>query len=355
MPSHQPSSQIRVASLYQFKRFDNCPEIQQRLKLACEEGGVRGTLILAPEGINGTIAGSVDAVEEVVQHIRGLPGCAGILVKDSFACEMPFHRTKVKIKSEIVTMGEPATSPADGVGEYVAPSDWDALIADPNTIVIDTRNSYEVKAGTFKNAIDPETHSFRDFPTWFRERRASIVGEKGRKIAMFCTGGIRCEKATALLKAEGISDVYHLQGGILKYLEEIPAEESLWEGECFVFDQRVSVTHGLAIGTYELCHACRMPVSQGDKASPEYEDGVSCPSCYRERNSEQRSRYAERHRQARLAEQRGDQHIGHRQDKSGSVPARSRHRLHKIDCSANRPKRTFAGRRLVPIQRDDGG
>lgn len=313
MPSSQSIPQIRVASLYQFTRIEDCRDVQRRLKIACEQGGVRGTLILAREGINGTIAGSDGAVEEVIRRIRALPGCADMAVKNSDAGEMPFHRMKVKIKNEIVTMGEPGISPLHGVGEYVAPRDWNALISDPATIVIDTRNSYEVAVGTFKNAIDPETESFRDFPAWFRERRASLTGGEAPKIAMFCTGGIRCEKATALLKAEGIDDVYHLQGGILKYLEEVPAEDSLWEGECFVFDQRVCVVHGLEAGSFGICHGCRMPVAEEDKASPEYEEGVSCPACYGARNSEQRERYAERHRQARLAQERGEIHIGQRQ------------------------------------------
>jgi UPF0176 protein len=311
-PTSEGVSQIRVASLYQFTRFDDCPAIQGMLKLACDGGGVRGTLILAPEGINGTIAGSDAAVEEVVRLIRSLPGCAQIGVKNSEADEMPFHRMKVKIKNEIVTMGEPGVSPLEGVGEYVEPKDWNALISDPETIVIDTRNGYEVEVGTFKNAINPETNSFRDFPAWFRERRASLAAGKAPKIAMFCTGGIRCEKATALLKAEGVEDVYHLRGGILKYLEEVPAEESLWEGECFVFDERVCLVHGLAEGTFEICRACRMPVGDADKERPEYEAGVSCPACYQARDPKQRERYAERHRQARLAEERGGKHIGQR-------------------------------------------
>jgi UPF0176 protein len=313
LPSSEVLSQIRVTSLYQFTRFEDCLGIQQMLKLACEQGGVRGTLIVAPEGINGTIAGSYEAVEEMVRQIGSLPGCAGMVVKNSVAGEMPFHRMKVKIKDEIVTMGEPDISPLHGTGSYVAPGQWNALISHPDTIVIDTRNSYEVQVGTFKGAIDPQTRSFRDFPAWFRERRASLTKGGAPKIAMFCTGGIRCEKATALLKAEGIEEVYHLQGGILGYLEEVSAEESLWEGECFVFDQRVCLTHGLRIGTFDICHACRMPVAEEDKASPGYEEGVSCPACYGTRSSEQRERYSERHRQARLAKERGDTHIGHRQ------------------------------------------
>jgi UPF0176 protein len=310
LPSSTVMPQIRVASLYQFAHFDDCPSVRQMLSGVCEKGGVRGTLILAPEGINGTIAGADDAVEEVIRRIRALSGCADMAVKDSHASEMPFHRMKVRIKKEIVTMGEPNVSPLHGVGEYVPPSEWNALIADPDTIVIDTRNSYEVEVGTFRNAINPATDSFRDFPAWFRENRASLAEGKAPKIAMFCTGGIRCEKATALLKSEGIDQVYHLQGGILKYLEEVPAEESLWQGECFVFDQRVCLTQGLKAGSFDICHGCRMPVAEGDKASPQYQAGVSCPACYATRNPKQRQRYIERHRQAQLAEQRGSRHIG---------------------------------------------
>ncbi len=253
MPSPQAVSQIRVASLYKFTRFDDCAAIQRSLKLACDRNAVRGTLILAPEGINGTIAGQDEALGEVIRQIRSLPGCAELPVKISHAAEMPFRRVKVKIKKEIVTIGEPGLSPIDQVGEYVAPSDWNALISDPGTILIDTRNSYEVAVGTFKNAVNPETNTFREFPAWFRAHRAFLTGEKAPKIAMFCTGGIRCEKATALLKSQGIEKVYHLQGGILKYLEDIPAEESLWEGECFVFDERVSLTHGFETGTPNDC------------------------------------------------------------------------------------------------------
>ena len=245
MSSPKPAQQIEVASLYQFTRFDDCAAIQRSLKLACDRNSVRGTLILAPEGINGTIAGSDEAIREVVREIRSLPGCSDLSVKYSRAAETPFQRTKVKIKNEIVTMGEPDVSPFEGVGEYVAAKDWNALISDPDTVVIDTRNEYEVSVGTFKNAINPETENFRQFPAWFRARRASLTGGKEPKIAMFCTGGIRCEKATALLKSEGLDNVYHLQGGILKYLEDVPAEESLWDGECFVFDERAGLIHGL--------------------------------------------------------------------------------------------------------------
>jgi UPF0176 protein len=214
---------------------------------------------------------------------------------------------KVRIKREIVTMGEPDIDPLTGAGHYVAPQDWNALIADPDTILIDTRNDYEVAIGSFAGAVDPHTRTFRDFPAWFRAHRDQLTG---KRVAMFCTGGIRCEKATAFVKAEGLDEVYHLQGGILKYLETVPAEESRWQGECFVFDQRVAVGHGLAPGSHDLCHACRMPVSAADRGSPHYRAGVSCPACHAERGDRQRAGYAERERQARLAEARGEKHVG---------------------------------------------
>ncbi len=224
---------------------------------------------------------------------------------------MPFHRMKVRIKREIVTMGEPDIDPLASVGHYVAPEDWNALIAQPDMILIDTRNDYEVRAGSFVGAIDPETRAFSDFPAWFRQKRGELLGDKAApRVAMFCTGGIRCEKATAFLKAEGIGDVYHLQGGILKYLETVPAEDSRWEGECFVFDERVTVAHGLAPGSYQLCRACRHPISAEDIASPLYSAGVSCPACHADRTEAQRSGYAERERQTRLAEARGELHVG---------------------------------------------
>ena len=302
---------ICVAALYQFTRFDDGEAVRGPLVRLCCGQGVKGTLLIAREGINGTIAGSDDAIGAVLAHIRTLPGCADLEVKLSRAATMPFHRMKVRIKREIVTMGEPDIDPLTGVGHYVAPEDWNALIAEPGTILIDTRNDYEVAVGTFAGAIDPQTKSFRDFPTWFRERRDELLGQGvPPKVAMFCTGGIRCEKSTAFLKAEGLDEVYHLKGGILKYLETVPAEESRWQGECFVFDQRVSVGHGLAPGSYELCHACRMPVNAGDRASPLYVEGVSCPACHADRSEEQRAGYAERHRQERLAAERGETHVG---------------------------------------------
>lgn len=302
---------IRVVALYRFTPFDDCEAIRGPLAKLCCSQGVRGILLLAHEGINGTIAGSDDAIEKVLAHIRTLPGCAEIEVKESRAPELPFLRMKVRIKKEIVTMGVPGTDPRAIVGTYVDPADWNALINDPDTILIDTRNDYEVAVGTFRGAIDPKISTFREFPDWFRAKRQEIEAE-GRtpKVAMFCTGGIRCEKSTAFAKAEGLEAVYHLKGGILKYLETIPEEKSLWDGECFVFDQRVTVKHGLEPGQYSVCHACRRPVSDEDKMSPLYEEGVSCPACHDERTEAQRRRYADRERQTQIAAKRGQHHLG---------------------------------------------
>lgn len=298
---------VRVAALYQFTRFEDCPAIRARLAAVCGMQDVKGTLLIAPEGLNGTIAGNDDGIGAVLAHIRTLPGCADIEVKESRAVTMPFHRMKVRLKREIVTMGEPDVDPLD-TGHYVAPQDWNALIAEPGTILIDTRNDYEVALGTFTGATDPHTRSFSEFPDWFRAHRDELGAAP--KVAMFCTGGIRCEKSTAFLKAEGIEQVYHLKGGILAYLEQVPAEESRWQGDCFVFDERVTVKHGLTPGEYELCRACRMPVGAAEKASPLYQAGVSCPACHAARTEAQRARYAERHRQEQLAAARGEAHVG---------------------------------------------
>ncbi|MEO0062678.1 MAG: hypothetical protein RLZZ08_1238 [Pseudomonadota bacterium] len=302
---------VTVAALYQFAPFVDCAALRGPLDALCRAQGVRGTLLLAAEGINGTIAGPREGIARVVAHVRDLPGCAGLEVKYSHADTMPFHRMKVRLKREIVTMGEPDIDPLASVGTYVDAQDWNALISDPGTIVIDTRNDYEVAVGSFAGAIDPRTATFRDFPQWFRDQRDRLLGQGiPPKVAMYCTGGIRCEKSTAFLKGEGVEEVFHLKGGILKYLETVPQDESLWHGECFVFDQRVTVGHGLALGTHELCHACRRPVSAQDQASPDYEAGVSCPACRHERTDEQRASYRERHRQEQLAAARGHHHIG---------------------------------------------
>ena len=303
------AGEIHVAALYQFTPIDDPSALKTPLETVCKTSGIGGTILLAKEGINGTIAGSQAGLEAVLDHIRALPDCANLDVKFSTAEDMPFNRMKVRLKREIVTMGQPDIDPRASVGRYVSPADWNALISDPDTLVIDTRNDYEVAIGTFKGALDPHTQSFGEFPAWFRAHRDELLEGK-KKVAMFCTGGIRCEKSTSFLRSEGIEEVYHLKGGILKYLEQVPAERSLWEGDCFVFDERVAVGHDLALSDYQLCRACRRPVSPQDLASEHFEEGVSCPHCIAEKTDEQRERYRERQRQARLAEQRGEKHVG---------------------------------------------
>ncbi|TPL12627.1 rhodanese-related sulfurtransferase [Mesorhizobium sp. B2-4-14] len=308
MTPSAPSQPARVAALYRFARLDAFGELRVPLAAFCRGRGIKGTLLLAHEGINGTVAGSEAAIADLIEHIETIDGLAGLEVKYSMAAAMPFHRMKVRLKREIVTMGVEDIDPATSAGTYVAPADWNALISEPGTIVVDTRNAYEVSIGTFKGAVDPATASFRDFPAWVEAHKADF---EGRKVAMFCTGGIRCEKATAYVRSLGFEDVFHLKGGILKYLEEVPAEQSLWQGECFVFDERVSVSHGLAEGEAELCRACRHPVTASELTSPKYATGVSCPHCFDVRSDEDRKRYAERQRQVALAEARGKgPHIG---------------------------------------------
>ena len=300
---------IKVAALYRFASFNQPELLQPQIAAWCAEHGLKGTILVATEGVNGTVAGSEAGIDAVVAHLRTLPGCAELDVKYSHANEMPFYRMKVRLKKEIVTLGVDGIDPKREVGTYVQPEDWNALISDPDTVLIDTRNDYEVAIGTFEGAVDPRTKSFSEFPEWFRTHREELAAGK-TKFAMFCTGGIRCEKSTAFLKAEGINDVYHLEGGILRYLENIPETESKWQGECFVFDERVSVKHGLALGEMELCHACRRPISQEDKASAHFIEGVAGPACYAERTDEDRARFAERQKQIALAKKRGKQHIG---------------------------------------------
>lgn len=299
---------VTVAALYRFARFADFSEWRQPLLDLCRREGIMGTLLLAPEGINGTVAGGESAIAQLLSFLESIPALAGLEVKFSRAAEMPFRRMKVRLKKEIVTMGVEGIDPVASVGTYVDSRDWNALIADPDTIVIDTRNDYETAIGTFRGAVDPKTRSFGEFPRWAEDRLDEL---RGRKVAMFCTGGIRCEKATAFVKSLGVDEVFHLKGGILKYLETVPAEESLWEGECFVFDERVSVTHGLAEGEAELCRACRRPLTAEDLHSPHYREGVSCPHCHDMKTETDRARYAERQRQVELAESRGSgPHIG---------------------------------------------
>jgi UPF0176 protein len=298
---------ITVTALYKFVSLPDFAQMQPRLLELCKAQGVMGTLLLAKEGINGTIAGSPGAIDAVLAWLKSDPRLADLEHKESFAAENPFYRMKVRLKREIVTMGVPDIDPRVTAGTYVEPKDWNALIADPQTVVIDTRNDYEVAIGTFQNAIDPKTTNFREFPAWFEQNKERFHNKP--KIAMFCTGGIRCEKSTALLKSLGYEDVFHLKGGILKYLETVPQEQSLWQGECFVFDNRVSVGHGLAQGHYDLCHACRHPITQEDKASAKYMKGVCCPKCHDTMSDERKAGFAERQKQVELAAARGEKHV----------------------------------------------
>lgn len=298
---------LTVAALYHFTRFPDPAALKPGLLDVCLANGVKGSLLLAPEGINGTIAGTRDGVDAALAKIRALPGCAGLEWKESFADSMPFGRMKVRLKREIVTMGQPDVDPLARVGNYVAPADWNALISDPDTVVIDTRNDYEVAIGTFQGAVDPGTRAFGEFPEWWQANRDRFAG---KKIAMFCTGGIRCEKSTNYLLGQGVNQVFHLKGGILKYLEDVPQEASLWQGQCFVFDDRVSVGHGLVPGGLKVCGACRRPVTEADAADPVYEEGVCCPACADEYSAQDRARFRERHRQMLLAAKRGQQHLG---------------------------------------------
>ena len=297
-----------VAALYHFSRFPDPAALKPGLAEVCVAQGVKGSLLLAPEGINGTIAGTRDGINAVLAKIRTLPGCAGLEWKESLAESMPFGRMKVKLKREIVTMGQPDVDPLARVGNYVSARDWNALISDPDTVVIDTRNDYEVAIGTFRGAVDPGTKAFGEFPDWWQENRDRF---QGKRIAMFCTGGIRCEKSTNYLLGQGVNQVYHLKGGILKYLEDVPEDASLWQGQCFVFDDRVSVGHGLVPGELTSCGACRRPVTAEGRADPVYEEGVCCPACATEYTSDDRTRFRERHRQMLLAETRGTRHLGH--------------------------------------------
>jgi UPF0176 protein len=305
--SAQTVAMLIVAALYQFTRFPDPVALQPGLLEICRAQGVKGSLLLAPEGINGTIAGTREGIDAVLATIRTLPGCEGLEWKESFAESMPFGRMKVRIKREIVTMGQPDVDPLARVGHYVLPADWNALITDPDTVVIDTRNDYEIAIGTFHGAVDPGTKAFGEFPDWWEANRDRFAG---KRIAMFCTGGIRCEKSTNYLLGQGLNEVYHLKGGILRYLEEMPAEDSLWQGQCFVFDDRVSVGHGLVPGDLGACSACRRPVTMEDKQHQNYEEGVCCPACVNEYSLSDRARFRERQHQMSLAAKRGKQHLG---------------------------------------------
>ena len=298
---------LTVAALYHFSRFSDPAALRPQIAALCNARGIKGSLLLAAEGVNGTIAGPRDGVLAVIAHLRALPGCAGLDWQESAAATMPFGRMKVKLKAEIVTMGQPGVDPLAGTGHYVTAQNWNALIADPEVAVIDTRNAYEVQIGRFDGAINPGTDSFREFPGWWQ---ANADRFQGKRIAMYCTGGIRCEKSTNYLLGQGVAQVYHLKGGILSYLARVPASESRWQGECFVFDARVSVGPGLRPGALTACHACRRPLCDDDRAQPAFEDGVSCPHCVDEYGPQDRARFRERHRQMTRAAALGVLHLG---------------------------------------------
>jgi UPF0176 protein len=299
------SSPIVIAALYRFVRLDSFESLRQPLLQFMLDNQVRGTLLLAAEGINGTVAGSEASIMRLLDYLREDGRLRDLDYKLSYDDEIPFYRSRVKLKREIVTMGVDDIDPAQG-GTYVEPRDWNALISDPEVTLIDTRNDYESAIGSFDGAILPETTTFREFPAYVKQH---LDNDKQRKVAMFCTGGIRCEKSTAYLRQQGFDEVYHLRGGILKYLEEVPEAESKWHGECFVFDNRVSVNHALEKGSYDQCHACRRPITRQDMLSDKYQPGVSCPACHETHSDDDRARYREREKQVRLARERGELHI----------------------------------------------
>ncbi|MDG2252680.1 MAG: rhodanese-related sulfurtransferase [Methylophilaceae bacterium] len=300
-----------TSTFYHFVELNDYKNLQAPIQRFCNEKMIKGTILLANEGINGTLSGDEEVIRAFHKYIKTDPlfntKFKDLVHKDSWAAKNPFYRMKVRLKKEIVALGVSGVSPIKKVGQYVKPSDWNQLISDPNTIVIDTRNGYEIDIGSFKGAINPNTETFREFPEYIDKK---LVPNKNKKIAMFCTGGIRCEKATSLMLEKGFDNVYHLQGGILKYLEEVPEDKSLWEGECFVFDQRVAVTHNLLEGDYDQCFACRHPLSPDEIKSPEYNPGVSCPYCYNKITEEKKASVIERQKQILLAKARGELHIG---------------------------------------------
>lgn len=308
------NSQIIAAAFYHFATLPDFADKKAPLEALCARREVSGTILLAAEGVNGTIAGKPEDVRAVLDFLRADSRLAALEHKESPAACQPFHRMKVRLKREIVTLGVPDLDPASHAGTYVEPSDWNALIDDPDVVLVDTRNDYEVAIGSFPGAINPATRSFSELPQWIERHREL----RGKKIAMFCTGGIRCEKSTALLRSRGFDEVFHLKGGILKYLEAVPAQENRWQGECFVFDERVAVGHGLAPGQHTLCRSCRHPLGPEERSSPLYEEGISCPHCHHALDDERRARLAERQRQVQLAQQRGQRHVGARMEKTAT-------------------------------------
>ena len=306
---------FKVAALYKFFEIDNPLELQISLKKILKNHSIFGTILVGSEGINGTIAAKDKKnLSKALTYLKKLKGFKDLDIKFSDSLKNPFIRLKVKLKEEIVTIGDKSIDPSKSAGEYVNPEDWNSLLEEENILLIDTRNDYEYSIGTFKDSINPKTQKFRDFPKWLKNQDYTTEDKNSKKVAMFCTGGIRCEKASSLMKNEGFKRVYHLKGGILKYFESVSKEKSLWNGECFVFDDRVSVKHDLSVGDYDMCHGCRMPITETDKASQKYIRGVSCPNCYDQTTEEQKSRYSSRQKQVELAKQRNQKHIGPKEE-----------------------------------------
>ena len=307
-------NEILVASLYKFVEIKDMLSLQDNLYNICKENNIMGTILIADEGINGTISGKNNKIKKTISSLTSDERFSDIEIKYSSTDKQPFHRMKVRLKKEIVTIGIPEINPNKKVGRYVKPEDWNELISNPDVVVIDTRNKYETKIGSFQNALDPKTASFREFPDWVKKFKNSEENAN-KKIAMFCTGGIRCEKASSLMKEEGFEDVYHLQGGILKYLETVDKENSLWNGECFVFDQRVCLTDELEVGSYKMCFACRMPITEKEMLDEKYMEGISCIYCYDKTTKEKKERFGSRQKQILLAKERGEKHLGEKQRK----------------------------------------
>jgi len=306
---------FKVAALYKFSEIDNPLEIQISLKKTLKELSIYGTILVGSEGINGTIAAEdQENLNRALIYLRGLKGFADLDIKFSDSKKNPFIRLKIKLKDEIVTIGDKSIDPIKIVGEYVKPEDWNSLLEEDGILLIDTRNDYEYSIGTFRDSINPKTKKFRDFPKWLKEQEFTKEDKNNKKVAMFCTGGIRCEKASSLMKNEGFKKVYHLKGGILKYFESVSKDKSLWDGECFVFDDRVSVKHDLSIGDYDMCHGCRMPITENDKKTKKYIRGVACPNCFDQTTEEQKSRYKSRQKQMELAKQRNQKHLGPKEE-----------------------------------------
>lgn len=322
-----------VCALYKFVLLEDFKEKRQPLLEEMERLDIKGTLLLAQEGINGTISGTRASIDAILAYLNSDERLNPISFKESYDEVQPFYRTKVKLKKEIVTLGVEGIDPRKVVGTYVKPKDWNALISDPDVVLIDTRNDYEIEIGTFQNAIDPNTKTFREFPEYVKE---NMDPTKQKKVAMFCTGGIRCEKSTAYMKEMGFEEVYHLEGGILQYLEDVPKEESMWEGDCFVFDNRVAVNHDLEKSIYDQCYACRLPITEEDKESALFEAGVSCPRCHGSHTEEQIERFREREKQVRLAESRKESHLGNEARETTFNKRRQKAEIRKAQRAANK-------------------